>query len=98
MAAHILEDCIKCGACKPECPNQAITEGDEAYVINPAKCSECVGFYDHFACQAVCPVNACLPDPAHRESEQTLYDRTVQLHPGTTFPPLSDKTPSRFHA
>ncbi|MFD7497441.1 YfhL family 4Fe-4S dicluster ferredoxin [Streptomyces sp. NPDC059832] len=96
MAAHIAEDCINCGACEPECPNEAIAEGDEVYVINPAQCSECVGFYDHFACQAVCPVEACLPDPAQRESEQTLYDRTVELHPDTTFPPLSNSTPSHF--
>merc|ERR1712065_80371 len=62
MATHITDDCINCGACEPECPNQAISEGEEYYVIDPARCTECVGFYDHEACQAVCPVECCLPD------------------------------------
>jgi ferredoxin len=64
MSTHITTDCINCGACEPECPNEAISEGDEIYVIDPELCTECVGFYDHEACQAVCPVECCLPDPA----------------------------------
>ncbi len=63
MATYITEDCINCGACEPECPNEAISEGDEIYVIDPELCTECVGFYDHEACQAVCPVECCLPNP-----------------------------------
>ncbi len=43
MATHITEDCINCGACEPECPNQAISEGDEIYKIDPKLCTECVG-------------------------------------------------------
>jgi ferredoxin len=82
MATHITQDCINCGACEPECPNQAISEGDEVYVINPDLCTECVGFYDHEACQAVCPVECCLPDPAHVEEEPTLLKRALVLHPG----------------
>ena len=70
MATYITSDCINCGACEPECPNEAISEGDEIYVIDPELCTECVGFYDHEACQAVCPVECCLPDPNHREEEQ----------------------------
>src|SRR4029079_8960716 len=62
MATYITEDCINCGACEPECPNEAISEGDEIYVIDPELCTECVGFYDHEACQAVCPVECCLPN------------------------------------
>ena len=81
MATHITQDCINCGACEPECPNQAISEGDEIYVINPELCTECVGFYDHEACQAVCPVECCLPDPSHREDEKLLLDRALKLHP-----------------
>ena len=69
MSTHITTDCINCGACEPECPNQAISEGDEIYVIDPKLCTECVGFYDHEACQAVCPVECCLPDPNQREEE-----------------------------
>jgi ferredoxin len=81
MATHITADCINCGACEPECPNEAISEGDEIYVIDPELCTECVGFYDHEACQAVCPVECCLPDPSHVEDESALIERAVRLHP-----------------
>jgi len=81
MATHITEDCINCGACEPECPNEAISEGDEIYVIDPELCTECVGFYDHEACQAVCPVECCLPDPKHVEGEALLIERALRLHP-----------------
>lgn len=82
MATHITDDCINCGACEPECPNQAISEGEEYYVIDPARCTECVGFYDHEACQAVCPVECCLPDPNIVEPEELLLKRALELHPG----------------
>src|ERR1700734_4564528 len=81
MATYITADCINCGACEPECPNEAISEGDEIYVIDPELCTECVGFYDHEACQAVCPVECCVPDPGHREEEQLLLERAIRLHP-----------------
>ena len=81
MATYITSDCINCGACEPECPNQAISEGDEIYQINPNLCTECVGYYDHEACQAVCPVECCLPDPNHVEKEETLIERAVRVHP-----------------
>lgn len=81
MATYITDDCINCGACEPECPNQAITEGEEIYVIDPDLCTECVGFYDHEACQAVCPVECCLPDPNNREEEGELAQKALKLHP-----------------
>ncbi|RAJ31745.1 4Fe-4S binding protein [Kitasatospora sp. SolWspMP-SS2h] len=81
MAIKITEDCINCGACEPECPNDAITGGGEIYVINPDSCSECVGFYDTIPCQAVCPVECCLPDPGRVESEDVLLKRSLSLHP-----------------
>jgi ferredoxin len=81
MSTFITTDCINCGACEPECPNQAISEGDEIYVIDPNLCTECVGFYDHEACQAVCPVECCLPDPNNPETEAGLIDKAVRLHP-----------------
>lgn len=56
MAYLISDDCLMCGACQLECPNMAITEGENKYVINPEKCSECG------ACSQVCPVGA--PQPA----------------------------------
>jgi len=80
MATYITADCINCGACEPECPNNAITEGDEIYLIDPDLCTECVGFYDHEACQAVCPVECCLPNPEREEAEDALLSRALTLH------------------
>ncbi|HTQ05930.1 MAG TPA: YfhL family 4Fe-4S dicluster ferredoxin [Polyangiaceae bacterium] len=80
MATHITDDCINCGACEPECPNDAIYRGDDIYVIEPALCTECVGFHGREACQSVCPVACCLPDPKHVESEATLLARALTLH------------------
>ncbi len=82
MTTYITADCINCGACEPECPNEAISEGDEIYVIDPELCTECVGFYDHEACQAVCPVECCLPDPEpQRGGEAPPRARASSLHP-----------------
>ena len=86
MATIITAVCINCGACEPECPNDAISEGDEIYVIDPNLCTECVGFYDHEACQAVCPVECCVPDPNIRETEEILLERAKKLHPDNVFP------------
>ena len=99
MATYITTDCINCGACEPECPNQAISEGEEIYVINPDLCTECVGFYDHEACQAVCPVECCLPDPNRVETEGQLAERAIALHPDDNELHLrvqSGSYPSRF--
>jgi len=48
----ISDDCISCGACEPECPVQAISQGDTKYNIDPAKCTDCGN------CASVCPVSA----------------------------------------
>ena len=103
----ITDECINCGACEPECPNNAIYEGgvewsysggtnlngtakglngsdlnaeeskapvsDDLYYIVPEKCTECQGFHEEPQCAAVCPVDCCLPDPDHKESEDTLF-------------------------
>jgi len=63
MAYKITDECISCGACEPECPNTAISEGEITYVIDPEKCTECVGSYDSSRCAEICPVDACQPDP-----------------------------------
>jgi ferredoxin len=98
MATYITEECINCGACEPECPNEAISEGDDIYVIDPKLCTECVGFHDHEACQAVCPVECCLPDPKNVETEEVLLTRARSLHPDKAFPDLVVLPPplSRF--
>jgi ferredoxin len=88
MATHITDECINCGACEPECPNEAISEGDDIYVIDPNLCTECVGFHGYEACQSVCPVACCLPDPKHVETEEVLLSRARKLHPDKTFPEL----------
>lgn len=82
MAYKITEECISCGACEAECPNQAISEGDTSYVIDPAKCTECVGFKEAPNCHEVCPVEAPQPDPDHKESKEQLLAKFKKLHPG----------------
>jgi len=85
MATMITSDCINCGACEPECPNNAISQGDPVYVIDPQLCTECVGFHDYEACAAVCPVDVCVTDPNNIESEEVLIARARALHPETDF-------------
>jgi hypothetical protein len=93
MATMITSDCINCGACEPECPNNAISQGDPVYVIDPLLCTECVGFHDHEACAAVCPVDVCVTDPNNVETEEVLIARARALHPETNF---GDNFQSRF--
>jgi len=81
MTTHITQECINCGACEPECPNEAISEGDNIYLIDSERCTECVGFNEKEACQAVCPVECCVADPAHPETEEVLLARAIALHP-----------------
>jgi ferredoxin len=80
MAYKITEECINCGACEPECPNQAISAGDTIYVIDPDKCTECVGSHDSSQCAAVCPVDCCVPDPAHVEDKDALLAKYKKIH------------------
>ncbi|MGB1701172.1 MAG: 4Fe-4S ferredoxin, partial [Nannocystaceae bacterium] len=75
------------------CPNEAISEGDEVYVIDPNLCTECVGFHEYEACQAVCPVECCIPDPERRETEDVLIARAKTIHGNKDF---GDDFPSRF--
>ena len=81
MAYKITDDCISCGACEPECPNEAISEGETVYVIDAAKCTECVGAHEASQCAEVCPVDACIPDPAHQETKDQLMEKYKKLHP-----------------
>ena len=114
MAIIITDECINCGACEPECPNNAIYEGGadwtysdgtslkgmiqtssgiktmaddskepvdmDVYYIVTDKCTECVGFHDEPQCAAVCPVDCCVDDPDHRESEEELLAKKDFLH------------------
>jgi len=79
MALMITDECINCDVCEPECPNEAISPGDEIYVIDPSKCTECVGHYDEPQCQQVCPVD-CIPlDPERPESREQLMEKYHSL-------------------
>lgn len=90
MALMITDDCINCDVCEPECPNQAISLGPEIYVIDPAKCTECVGHFDEPQCVQVCPV-ACIPvNPAHIESQPQLWAKFRAL---VGEPPSKDASP-----
>ncbi len=79
MALRITDQCINCDVCEPECPNQAIYPGPEIYVIDPHRCTECVGHFDQPQCVAVCPVD-CIPlDPDHVESDDDLRAKYLRL-------------------
>jgi len=72
MALKITDQCINCDVCEPECPNDAISQGVEYYVIDASRCTECVGHFDTPQCVEVCPVE-CIPlDLEHVETEQEL--------------------------
>jgi len=92
MALIITDQCINCDVCEPECPNGAISQGDEIYVIDPARCTECVGHFAQPQCQEVCPVD-CIPvDPARVESRATLQARYVALVAAGTVKPAGTST------
>ncbi len=84
MAYKITDECISCGACEAECPNVAISEGETIYVIDPDKCTECIGSHDSSKCVEICPVDACVLDPAYEESREALLEKWQGLHPGET--------------
>lgn len=79
MSLIITDECINCDVCEPECPNNAIYQGEVIYVIDPNKCTECVGHYDQPQCQEVCPID-CIPlDPNNVESKDELWQKYGQL-------------------
>lgn len=80
MALIITDECTSCGICIDECPNEAISEGSETYVINPDLCTECVGFYNEPQCVNVCPMEAIKPDPAHKETKEELLEKKKRIH------------------
>jgi ferredoxin len=80
MALLIGEECINCDVCEPECPNGAISQGDDIYVINPALCTECVGHHDTPQCLEVCPVDCISKDPQRIEDKDSLYQKFIKLN------------------
>jgi ferredoxin len=79
MALMITDECINCDVCEPECPNEAISMGEEYYQIDPHQCTECVGHFNEPQCVALCPV-ACIPvNPQHVENRETLMQKYIRL-------------------
>jgi ferredoxin len=79
MALMITDECINCDVCEPECPNDAISPGDEFYEIDPLLCTECVGHFETSQCVEVCPVD-CIPfNPEYSETQQQLLVKYRQL-------------------
>jgi ferredoxin len=85
MALMITDVCINCDVCEPECPNAAISEGEEIYEIDPQLCTECVGHFDTPQCIEVCPVDCIPTNPEHvetREQLQVKYERLMSTDLG----------------
>jgi len=79
MALKITDECINCDVCEPACPNSAISMGPEYYVIDPDRCTECVGHHDEPECASLCPVD-CIPlDPERKETKEQLMDKYLRL-------------------
>lgn len=79
MALIINDECINCDVCEPECPNGAISQGEEIYVIDPELCTECVGHYNTPQCMEVCPVDCIGKDPDRVEDKDSLYQKYLKL-------------------
>ena len=79
MALLITDECINCDVCEPVCPNEAISEGEDIYVIDPDLCTECVGHFDEPQCVAICPVDCIPKDPDHIESDSDLLAKYKRI-------------------
>ena len=55
-------------------------DGNEYYYIVPTKCTECIGFHEEPQCAAVCPVDCCVPDLNHIESDSHLLEKQKLMH------------------
>jgi len=79
MAMMITEECINCDVCEPECPNGALAQGENVYIVDSRNCTECVGHFDSPLCAEVCPVDCIKQDPAHAESKVQLLAKSESL-------------------
>ena len=79
MALKITDECINCDVCEPECPNKAISQGLDYYVIDPNLCTECVGHFDTPQCVEVCPVECIPKDEKNEETEEQLWEKYHRL-------------------
>ena len=59
----VASQCTNCTACEALCPNEAISEKGNTFVIDPALCTECEGHFDDPQCVAICPIeDTCVID------------------------------------
>lgn len=72
-------DCVFCGACEMECPNEAIAQGADAFEVDSARCTECVGRFDEPQCRLVCPADAISPNPHCVETFAALREKAAKL-------------------
>lgn len=80
MALMITDDCTACDACVDQCPNQAIDRADGiVFVIDPDRCTECVGHFDESQCVLVCPADCIVPDPRREETREQLQAKFESL-------------------
>jgi len=62
MTLEIIESCVNCYACEPLCPNQAIYQAAPHFLIDPDKCTECIGDYADAQCASICPIEGAIVD------------------------------------
>ena len=98
MPLKITQDCINCAACADVCPNDGISRGNSVFVINPAKCTECVGFHNVERCIAICPAECIIPKPRLAMTEQALFERAKQLHADAARQPKLSPETSHFQS
>jgi ferredoxin len=84
VALQITDECINCDVCEPECPNQAISQGETVYIIDPRRCTECVGHFDAPQCVEVCPVDCIVTSPDAPETREQLLAKYDALQRATT--------------
>lgn len=80
MALRITDNCTSCDACVPVCPNEAIRAESPIYVIDPLRCTECVGAEDEPQCKLVCPADCIENDPDFVESRDQLLAKYQSIH------------------
>jgi len=53
-------------------------------VINPYRCTECVGSFESPKCAEICPGDACVLNPDYNGNPEQLLEKWHNLHPGET--------------